>query len=45
MKVLVENPILYIKLKENTRKFIQEKYERKVFWKALLYEYKSLDKQ
>lgn len=45
MKVLVENPILYNKLKENTRKFIQEKYERKVFWEALLYEYKSLDKQ
>jgi glycosyltransferase involved in cell wall biosynthesis len=45
MSVLINNPILFNKLRVNARKLIQEKYERKVFWKALLQEYKSLDKQ
>lgn len=45
MSVLINNPILFNKLRVNSRKLIQEKYERKVFWNALLQEYKSLDKQ
>ncbi|WP_341200562.1 glycosyltransferase family 4 protein [Croceibacter atlanticus] len=43
MCVLIKNPILFNKLRVNARKLIQEKYERKVFWKALLKEYKSLE--
>ena len=44
MSILIKNSILFNKLRVNARKLIQEKYERKVFWEALLQEYKSLDK-
>lgn len=44
MKKIVEEPLLYNKLKEQARKKIVENYEQKVVWDALLQEYKSLEK-
>jgi len=44
MKELVENKVLYSKLKQNARKRIVDNYEQKVVWTAILNEYKSLEK-
>lgn len=43
MKELVENKVLYSKLKQNSRKRIVDNYEQKVVWNAILEEYKSLE--
>lgn len=42
MKELVENKVLYSKLKQNSRKRIVDNYEQKVVWSAILNEYKKL---
>lgn len=43
MKELVENKVLYSKLKQNSRKRIVDNYEQKVVWKAILEEYRELE--
>lgn len=42
MRILVENPSLYQKLKANSREMIVSRYEQSVVWEALLEEYKTL---
>jgi glycosyltransferase involved in cell wall biosynthesis len=45
MKKMIENPVLYEQLKQNSRKRIIENYKQEVVWKAILKEYKSLEKK
>ena len=42
MLTLAKDKNLYIKLKENSRRMIENRYEQSVVWKALLEEYESL---
>ncbi len=42
MLTLARDKNLYIKLKENSRRMIENRYEQSVVWKALLEEYESL---
>ena len=42
MRKIVEDSILYGKLKKNARRLISERYEQQVVWEAILNEYNSL---
>ena len=42
MLTLARDKNLYVKLKENSRRMIENRYEQSVVWKALLEEYESL---
>lgn len=42
MKKIINNQEFYQKIKKNTRKVIQSRYEQKMVWEAILEEYKSL---
>jgi glycosyltransferase involved in cell wall biosynthesis len=45
MRKMIDNPDTFQKLKENSRKFIVDRYEQITIWNALLSEYKGLFKQ
>lgn len=42
MQKILDNSELYVKLKSNSRRMIEERYEQSVVWNALLEEYKLL---
>ena len=45
MDIMLINTELYLKMKENSRKMITDRYEQQVVWEALLDEYKRLLKE
>jgi glycosyltransferase involved in cell wall biosynthesis len=45
MDIMLMNTELYLKMKENSRKMITDRYEQQVVWDALLDEYKRLLKE
>lgn len=45
MKLLMKDHNLYRKLKQNARAMIENRYEQKKVWNALLEEYRSLEKE